>query len=578
MNDIKKIFLPNIGGFKDVLVIDILVSKGQNLKSDDNLIIVESDKASMEIPSSISGILKNIFVKIGDRISQGSLIAEIEQYADMKEIKSKEDIIINDSNPQKNSSSNNSTYDYDVLVLGGGPGGYSSAFRCADLGLKTLIVEKYSTLGGVCLNVGCIPSKTLLYNAHILEEAKSLYKNGILFESPKIDLHKLRLHKNNVIKKLTDGLFMMSKLRNVDIIKGNGSFLNDHQLSIQNNENNQTVSFNYAIIATGSSPINLAFLPKDDRILNSTDALNLPIIPKKMLLIGGGIISLEMGTIYSSLGARLDLIETNNHILNGVDNDLVNIWKNSNLDRFDNIMLNTKILNANILNDGVNVTFEDKHKSINSIKYDLVLQAIGRSPNVNNIGLDKLNINITNIGFIKVDRQNRTNIKNIFAIGDVVGHPMLAHKAVHEGHVAAETISGKSSFFDVKVIPSVAYTNPEIAWAGLTESQAYAMNKKIKIGLFPWSASGRAISNSCENGLTKLIFDFYNNKILGGGIVGSHAGDLIGEIALGIEMGSDVYDISHTIHPHPTFIETVGMAAASAEGICTDLPPSELSN
>ena len=462
----------------------------------------------------------------------------------------------------------------DVLVLGAGPGGYSAAFRAADLGLNVVLVERYATLGGVCLNVGCIPSKALLHTAAVMEEAQSLADHGISFAKPKIDLDKLRSFKDGVVGKLTGGLAGMAKARKVKVLTGLGEFADPYHLTVKSDDGkSQTVKFKNAIIAAGSQAVRLPFMPDDERVVDSTGALLLRSIPKKMLLVGGGIIGLEMGTVYSALGARLDVVEMLDGLMQGADRDLVKVWQKRNEKRFDNIMLKTKTVGAEAKKDGIYVTFEGEGAPKEPQRYDLVLQAVGRTPNGKKIAADKAGIAVTDRGFIEVDDQMRTNVSHIFAIGDIVGQPMLAHKAVHEGHVAAEAAAGEKAFFDARVIPSVAYTDPEVAWVGLTEDEAKKQGIKIQKGVFPWAASGRAIANGRDEGFTKLIFDAETHRLLGGGIVGTHAGDLLSEIVLGVEMGADVIDIAKTIHPHPTLGESVGMAAEVAEGVCTDLPP-----
>ena len=484
----------------------------------------------------------------------------------------------------------------DVLVLGGGPGGYSAAFRSADLGLNTVIVERYATLGGVCLNVGCIPSKALLHVAAVMDEVKHFDALGVSFGAPTVDLGKLRAHKTGVTRKLTTGLAGMAKARKVEIVRGYGTLLDAHRVTVELTSGSsqdktgetRTLSFKRAIIAAGSQAVRLPFLPDDPRVVDSTGALTLPAIPRKMLVIGGGIIGLEMGTVYSSLGAqggtRIDVVEMSDTLMPGADRDLVNVWQKFNAGRFDRIMLGTKTVAAQATPEGIRVSFESAKPGVDAPApetYDLVLQAVGRSPNGRKIGADKAGLTVNERGFIPVDAQMRSNVPSLFAIGDIVGQPMLAHKAVHEGHVAAEVIAGElqgkhelaSAAFDPLVIPSVAYTDPEIAWVGLTEEQAKAQGKAIKKGLFPWGASGRALANGRAEGFTKLLFDAETGRIVGGGIVGTHAGDLISEVALAIEMGADEVDIGKTIHPHPTLGESVGLAAEAAHGSCTDLMP-----
>jgi dihydrolipoamide dehydrogenase len=491
----------------------------------------------------------------------------------------------------------------DLLVLGAGPGGYSAAFRAADLGLKTVIVERYAALGGVCLNVGCIPSKALLHVAAVMDEVRHFADLGVTFAPPQIDLPQLLGHKNKVVGKLTAGLGAMAKMRKVTVVRGYGSFADPHHVVVEETTGDgqaktgqsQTIRFKQCIIAAGSQAVRLPFLPDDPRIVDSTGALQLRQAPKKMLVIGGGIIGLEMATVYSTLGARIDVVEMLDGLMQGADRDLVKVWQKMNAPRFDSILLKTKTVGAEASAEGIRVKFEGLDGKLSEGLYDLVLQAVGRTPNGNKIGADKAGVLVTERGFIPVDVQMRSNVAHIFAIGDVVGQPMLAHKAVHEAHVAAEVAAGAAlgdaalskTQFDARVIPSVAYTDPEVAWVGLTEDEAKARGIPVKKGLFPWAASGRAIANGRDEGVTKLLFDDRpeegsdghghgrgHGKILGGGIVGTHAGDMIGEVALAIEMGADAVDIAKTIHPHPTLGESIGMAAEVAHGSCTDLPPA----
>ncbi len=468
-----------------------------------------------------------------------------------------------------------------MLVLGSGPGGYSAAFRAADLGLKTVLVERYPALGGVCLNVGCIPSKALLHIAAVMDEAKTLGEHGIAFGPPQIDLDKLRAWKNKVVGKLTGGIGGMAKARKVEVVRGIGQFLDPHHLEVELTEGpaqaktgaKKVVKFAQAIIAAGSQVVRLPFIPEDPRVLDSTSALELASVPKRMLVIGGGIIGLEMGTVYSTLGSRLDVVEMLDGLMPGADRDLVRVWEKVNKPRFDRIMLSTKTTAVEAKPDALWVTFEGPNAPKEPQPYDAALMSVGRAPNGKKIGADKAGVAVTDRGFIPVDNQMRTNVPHIFAIGDIVGQPMLAHKATHEGHVAAEAAAGEKSYFDARVIPSVAYTDPEIAWVGITEDEAKAKSIKVEKALFPWAASGRALANGRDEGHTKLLFDAETHRIVGGGIVGTHAGDLIAEIALAIEMGADAVDIGRTIHPHPTLSESVGLAAEAFEGVCTDLPP-----
>ncbi len=456
-----------------------------------------------------------------------------------------------------------------MLVLGAGPGGYSAAFCAADLGMKTVLVERYPTLGGVCLNVGCIPSKALLHTAAIMDAAGGLAEHGIAFGEPKVDLDKLRAFKSKAVGKLTGGLASMAKIRKVTVLEGLGSFRDSHLLAVSTKQGEKTVRFANAIIAAGSQAARLPFLPDDPRIVDSTGALELQSRPKKLLVIGGGIIGLEMGTVYSTLGARLDVVEMLDGLMLGADRDLVAVWQKFNAGRFDNIMLKTKTTKAEALQEGIRVSFDQGEPKL----YDMVLVCVGRTPNGRKIGAENAGVAVDERGFIRADSQLRTNVAHIYAIGDIAGEPMLAHKAVHEGHVAAEAAAGHKSHFDARVVPSVAYTDPDIAWVGVTEDEAKTSGMKIGVARFPWAASGRAIANARDEGFTKLVFDAATHRVVGGGIVGTGAGDLISEIALAVEMGADATDIGKTIHPHPTLSESVGMAAELFEGVCTDLPP-----
>jgi dihydrolipoamide dehydrogenase len=603
--------VPDIGDFSEVAVIELLVKPGDTIKAEQSLITVESDKASMEIPSSAAGVVKELKVKIGEKVAEGSVVLLLEASdtaaapapasAPVLEAKPAQ-VPVQSTQVAINSvaSSFSGTVDVecDLLVLGAGPGGYSAAFRAADLGLKVVLVERYATLGGVCLNVGCIPSKALLHVASVMDEVKHFADLGVSFAEPTIDRTKLLGHKNKVVGKLTGGLSAMAKMRKVTVVRGYGSFLDAFHVQVEETGGpaqektgkKQTVKFKHCIIAAGSQAVRLPFMPDDPRVVDSTGALAMGHNPKRMLILGGGIIGLEMGTVYSTLGARLDVVEMLDGLMQGADRDLVKVWQKMNAHRFDNIMLKTKTVSARALPEGIEVTFapaEEGGTAPAPQVYDLVLQAVGRTPNGKKIAADKAGVAVTDRGFINVDIQMRTNVSNIFAIGDIVGQPMLAHKAVHEAHVAAEVIAGElqgnkelaSAAFNARVIPSVAYTDPEVAWVGLTEDQAKAQGIKVKKGLFPWTASGRAIANGRDEGVTKLLFDdspeaHGHGKILGGGMVGTHAGDMIGEVALAIEMGADAVDIGKTIHPHPTLGESIGMAAEVAHGSCTDLPPA----
>jgi len=553
--------VPDIGDFKNVEVIEVLVKPGDAVAKEQSLITLESDKATMEIPSPGAGVVKELRIKLGDKVSQGSPILVLESAQPQKRPEAPQ--------PAPPAPSASADLECDIVVLGAGPGGYSAAFRAADLGLKTVLVERYPTLGGVCLNVGCIPSKALLHTAAVMDAARGLADHGVTFGQPKLDLAKLRAFKDKVVGKLTGGLASMAKMRKVTVVQGVGTFLDKNRLQVEGKDASKTVRFASAIIAAGSQAAKLPFLPDDPRIVDSTAALELKGVPKKMLVIGGGIIGLEMGTVYSTLGARLDVVEMMDGLMLGADRDLVAVWQRFNAGRFDEVMLRTRTTKAEAAKDGIRIFFDGK----DSKTYDLVLVSVGRVPNGGKIGADKAGIAVTERGFIETDSQMRTNVPHIYAIGDIARNPMLAHKAVHEGHVAAEAAAGQKAHFDARVIPSVAFTDPEIAWAGVTEDEAKKNGMQIGVAKFPWAASGRAIANARDEGFTKLIFDGETHRIVGGGIVGTGAGDLISEIAHAVEMGSDATDLGKTIHPHPTLSESVGMAAELFEGVCTDLPP-----
>jgi dihydrolipoamide dehydrogenase len=590
---IVEVKVPDIGDFKDVAVIEVLVKPGDAVKAEQSLITVESDKASMEIPSSAAGVVKELKVALGDKVSEGSLILLLEGAAAAAAAPAAPAAAAAAVAPVPGpaaapapvaaSYGGGADLECDLLVLGAGPGGYSAAFRAADLGMKVVLVERYPTLGGVCLNVGCIPSKALLHVAAVMDEVAHFADLGVSYGAPTVDAAKLLAHKNKVVGKLTHGLAAMAKMRKVTVVRGYGAFVDPYHVRVEETTGDgqdktgktSTVKFRQCIVAAGSQAVRLPFLPDDPRIVDSTGALQLRQTPKRMLIVGGGIIGLEMGTVYSTLGARLDVVEMLDGLMQGADRDLVKVWQKMNARRFDHVMLKTKTVGAQATADGILVRFEGEGAPKEPQLYDLVLQAVGRSPNGRKIGADKAGVAVTDRGFVPVDVQMRTNVPHIFAIGDIVGQPMLAHKAVHEGHVAAEVAAGDTKArFDARVIPSVAYTDPEVAWVGLTEDEAKARGIAVKKGLFPWTASGRAIANGRDEGFTKLLFDAETHRILGGGIVGTHAGDMIGEVALAIEMGADEIDIGKTIHPHPTLGESIGMAAEVAHGSCTDLPPT----
>jgi dihydrolipoamide dehydrogenase len=606
--------VPDLGDIADAAIIEILVKPGQSVAAEQSLITLESDKASMEVPSPQAGVVGEIKVKLGDRVGQGHVILTLDVAGAAATAAAAPAPAASATTPSAPVVAPASVVaasqapvvaatvaapagipadtDCDVLVLGGGPGGYSAAFRAADLGLKVILVERYAELGGVCLNVGCIPSKALLHVAAVMDEVKHFDALGVSYGAPTLDLAKLRAHKSGVTGKLTQGLAAMAKARKVEVVRGYGSLVDAHTLKVElttgtsQDKTGETrqLRFKRAILAAGSQAVRLPFMPDDPRVVDSTGALALASVPKKMLVIGGGIIGLEMGTVYSTLGARIDVVEMGDGLMPGADRDLVKVWDKVNAHRFDRVMLNTKTVAAEVTPEGIKVSFasaKDGEPAPEPAVYDLVLQAVGRSPNGRKIGAEQAGLTVNERGFVPVDRQMRSNVPSLFAIGDLVGQPMLAHKAVHEGHVAAEVIAGEllgdeklaRVAFDASVIPSLAYTDPEIAWVGLTEDQAKAQGRAVKKGLFPWAASGRALANGRSEGFTKLLFDVDTHRIVGGGIVGTHAGDLIGEIALAIEMGADEVDIGKTIHPHPTLGESVGLAAEAAHGTCTDLMP-----
>lgn len=573
----KEIQVPDLGDFKDVPVIEVHVKPGTAVAPEDALITLESDKASFDVPAPEAGTVIDLLVKVGDKVSEGSPILTLDtgtaRGPDDASGRREEEASVR-APAAATPFSGDAGHTCDVLVLGAGPGGYSAAFRAADLGSKTILVDRSPTLGGVCLNVGCIPSKALLHTAYIIDAAAAMGKQGVTFAAPQIDLKKLAAYKDGVVGKLTAGLASMAKARKVATLRGTGRFVSPHHLMVSFPDGHEeSVQFDKAIIAAGSEAAVLPFLPTDPRIVDSTGALELRQVPEKMLVIGGGIIGLEMATVYSTLGARVDVVELLDGLMPGADRDLVNVWQKINGRRFDNVMLETKVVSAEAKPQGIHVSFEGRNAPTGPQSYGLVLVAVGRRPNGKTIAAESAGVSVSERGFITVDTAMRTNVPHIFAIGDIAGEPMLAHKAVHQGHVAAENASGRKSVFDVRQIPSVAYTDPEIAWAGLTETEAKARGIAYKKAVFPWAASGRAIANGRDEGFTKLLFDAQTERLIGGAVVGTEAGNLISEICLAIEMGADAADIGQTIHPHPTLSESIGMAAEVAEGVCTDLMP-----
>ena len=582
----SSVVVPDLGDFKDVEVIDVLVKPGDAIQLESPLITLETEKATMDVPSSAAGVVKSVAVKKGDRVSKGSVIVEVEgeavsgsrlaDSAEKKEPPAKTpqppaaDVAPPASAPSANRQpATASSYDFDVVVLGAGPGGYTAAFRAADLGMRTALIERWPQLGGVCLNVGCIPSKALLHAAKVIEDAEAMSSAGLHFGKPQIDTAKLREWKNKIVGRLTGGLVTLAKQRKVEVIRGTGKFVSPHEIEVAGDGASRRVSFAHCIIAAGSEAIRLPNLPDDPRIIDSTGALELDL-PQRMLVVGGGIIGLEMATVYDALGVRVSVVELMDGLMPGCDRDLVRPLERRIAKRYERIMVKTKVTKVDAAKEGLRVTFEGEPK-VEPQTYDRVLIAVGRSPNGRNIGADAAGVLVNERGFVPVDRQMRTNVPHIFAIGDIAGPPMLAHKASHEGKLAAEVVHGEKRAFDARVIPSVAYTDPEVAWVGLTETDAKVKGTAYEKATFPWVASGRSLTLGRDDGMTKLLFDPATHRVIGGGIVGPNAGDLISEVALAIEMGSDAADLGLTIHPHPTLSETIMFAAEAFEGTLTDL-------
>ncbi|MGA1714613.1 MAG: dihydrolipoyl dehydrogenase [Methylophilaceae bacterium] len=567
--------IPDIGNFDTVEVIEIHVNPGDSIKKDDSLITLESEKASMDIPSTVEGVVEKILLKVGDKVSKGDNILSFKSatssQGESKKINTNTDDALKTATNKPETSTD--TQDaYDLVVLGSGPGGYTAAFRAADLGLKVALVEKFSNIGGVCLNVGCIPSKALLHMAKVITEAEDASHHGITFGKPHIDLDKLRNWKNDdVVGKLTGGLTQMAQQRGVTVIQGYGKFLNEHTFVIEDqNQNTTNISFKSAIIAAGSKPIVIPNTPNHPNIIDSTGALEFKDIPQRMLIIGGGIIGLEMGTVYDALGTKITVVELADGLMQGCDRDLVRPLQKRMEKRFEHIFLQTKVVKMTADGDLIKVTFEGKDGTFEDT-FNKVLVSVGRIPNGKLIDAEKAGVSVDDRGFIAVDKQFKTNIPHIYAIGDIIGQPMLAHKATHEAKIAAEVIAGEKVEYQANVIPSVAYTDPEVAWVGVTETSAKADNMEIEKAVFPWAASGRALSNNRTEGLTKLIFDKNTKRLIGAGITGVNAGELIAEACLAIEMGADAQDIGLTIHPHPTLSESIAMASEVHEGTITDL-------
>ena len=573
--DIK---VPDIGDFKDIPVISILVSVGDTVAAEDPLLELESDKATMEVPSPAAGVIKEIKVAKGDKVSEGSVIMVLEGAAEQDaaapaQAEGAPAVAAPQAVAATGGATGKGDIHADLVVLGSGPGGYTAAFRAADLGLNVVLIEKNPTLGGVCLNVGCIPSKALLHAAKVITEAEEMADHGISFSKPKVDLDSLRSWKDSVVSQLTGGLTGLSKARKVTVVKGKGTFSGPNMIDVVGEDGNKQVSFEQCIIAAGSEPVKLPFIPEDERVIDSTGALELRDIPKRMLILGGGIIGLEMACVYDALGSKITVVEFMDQLMPGADKDIVKPLHKRIEGRYENILVKTKVTAVEAQKKGLKVTFENDKGEVSSDLFDRVLVSVGRTPNGKKVNAEAAGVAVDERGFIAVDSQQRTGQKHIFAIGDVVGQPMLAHKAVHEGKVAAEVAAGQNRHFDARVIPSVAYTDPEVAWVGVTETQAKAQGLKVGKGVFPWAASGRSLSLGRSEGITKLIFDPADDRVIGAAIVGPNAGDLIAEVALAIEMGADAVDLGHTIHPHPTLSETVNFAAEMFEGTITDLMP-----
>ncbi|MDG2202244.1 MAG: dihydrolipoyl dehydrogenase [Burkholderiales bacterium] len=576
---IKKVNVPDVGDFKNIPVIEVLVQPGDIVQEEDSLITLESDKATMDVPSPMSGIVKEVHVKLNDEVSEGQLIISMEpKIANVETTQTPvknnkppiEAPILKPENLPDKSSAKGDLH-AEVVVLGSGPGGYTAAFRAADLGKKVILIEEHTSLGGVCLNVGCIPSKALLHAAKVIEESKEMGEFGVSFGKPKIDLDKLRDWKDGVIGKLTKGLTGLAKQRNVKVLVGRGQFTGTNMIEVQSADGAQKVSFDAAIISAGSKVTKIPGIPYDDpRVMDSTDALTLQSIPKSMLVIGGGIIGLEMATVYHSLGTKITVVELADSLIPGADKDIVRPLQKRLKKQYEGIHLKTKVVALSAGKNGLKAEFDGDSKPKSSI-YEKVLVAVGRTPNGKIIGAESAGINVDSSGFIAVNKQMQTNVPNIYAIGDITGNPMLAHKATHEGKLAAEIIAGKKASFDARTIPSVAYTDPELAWMGVTETQAKSEGIEYEKATFPWAASGRSLAMGRDEGITKLLFSKENKRLIGAAIVGSNAGELIGETVLALEMGADAEDIGLTIHPHPTLSESIFFAAEIAEGSITDL-------
>ncbi|BBE51939.1 Dihydrolipoyl dehydrogenase [Ferriphaselus amnicola] len=590
MSQVIEIKVPDIGNFKDVAIIEVFVKAGDTVEAEQSLITVETDKATMDVPTPTAGVVRELKVKVGDKVGEGSVILLLES-AEEQALSAASNAVaptapqppVQNSQPSAPDTQSSALIPQsfikgdihaEVVVLGAGPGGYTAAFRAADLGKQVVLIEKHASLGGVCLNVGCIPSKALLHVAKVISEADEVGHHGVTFGKPQIDIDKIRGWKESVINKLTGGLKQLAKQRKVQVVQGAAKFVSSNMLEVVTAEGVKTVSFDNAIVAAGSSVARIPGFPyEDSRIIDSTGALALKDVPKRMLVIGGGIIGLEMATVYDALGAKISVVELMDQLMPGADKDMVKPLHTRIAKRYEAIYLKTKVTKIEALPEGLRVTFEGEQAPAESQLYDCVLMAVGRRPNGREIAAEAAGLVVNERGFIPVDKQQRTNVPHIFAIGDIVGDPMLAHKAVHEGKVAAENIAGHKAFFEPLTIPSVAYTDPEVAWMGLTETQAKAQGIAYEKASFPWAASGRALSVGREEGSTKVLLDPTTRRLLGAAIVGVNAGELIAEAVLALEMGADMEDIGLTIHPHPTLSETFNFAAEMAVGTITDLLP-----
>ena len=565
--------VPDIGGSTDVNVAEVYVKVGDIINVEDNLLMLETDKATMEVPATSSGRVVEIATKVGSKLNEGDLILKLEvaNNNSIETPKTTETNALSDVVAITAPKTSDET-ECDIVVIGAGPGGYTAAFRAADLGQKVVLIEKYSTLGGVCLNVGCIPSKALLHVAKVINEAEEVSHHGVTFGSPKLDIDKIRGYKSGIVSKLTGGLNALAKQRKVDVVYGMAGFTSAHTLEVANGSGHKTIRFKNAIIAVGSQSFKIPGVPfEDERVIDSTGALELKDIPKELLIIGGGIIGLEMGEVYSSLGSKVTVVEFADGLIPGVDRDVVRVLESRIKKRYTAIYTKTKCTKVEAKKDGLYVSFEGDVAPKEPVRFDKVLVAAGRRPNGRNINAEKAGVAVEDNGFIKVDKQGRTNVPHIYAIGDVVGQPMLAHKATHEGRIAAENCAGLKSYFDARAIPGVAYTDPEIAWMGVTETEAKAQGLEIEVGKFPWAASGRALANGRDDGFTKIITDKKNHKIIGAAIVGVNAGELLAETVLALEMDCDIHDVALTIHAHPTLSESVAFASEIIDGSITDL-------